>query len=1020
MTTVPRRRSRGMILRLSWGLGDQAVSSITNFAVTIYVARTLGATQFGAFSLAYVTYSFVLNASRGLATDPLMVRFSDAELPAWRRAVASSSGTAVVVGLLSEVVVLGVSALLSGTARGAFFALGLMLPGLLLQDSWRYAFFALGRGSRAFLNDSVWALAMVPGVLYLRETGHASVFSFVLVWGAAATVAAAVGPLQARVIPRPAAAFGWVSRHRDLGPRYLAENTSNSGASQLRSYGVGILVGLAAVGYVQAANTLMGPFLVVFMGMSLVTIPEAARILRRSPQHLQLFCLLVGGGLAAGGLAWGGFLLVALPRGFGAWLLGPIWRPTYALVLPLTISVLGGCLIGGATAGLHALGAARRSLRAMVVSAATYLVCGLAGAAEGGAVGTMRGAAVATWIGAAVWWWQLRTALREADILTARKGSLRLARPHRLGAEGVGPHRPAAADVRPYRLTAQEFRPCRPNGDNRLGREGIRRQLSPLRPGESGGAWRQVPANVHRATGRSRSAAGLSEGIVSLRFIGAAIRRRARLCCALAMTGLVIGAGLYIALPPPYEASTSLVLAPPPGVNPTDAVEMDTTLAQSVAVARRAMAKLGVTESVTKFLASYVITSVTDDVLLITMNGRSSSEAVRGATAVAAAFLQFRADEVQAQQQLAIASLDDEMPAARQKAANIASQITRVSVRRASRARKAELGHLRTQLNQANRALTGLELAATSDIVTTSSTVSGSEVLDAAAPLQRSRFRIPVLYAAAGLITGLTLGLAVAIVGGLTTDRLRRRADVARALGAPVRLSVRRLRLGRRGLAAAHGNDMQQIIAYLRSAVPQGPTPATLAVIAVDGPREAALSLVALAVSYAREGRQVLVADLSAEAAAARLLGVSGPGVRAALVDDVQLTVALPEFRDIAAAGPLRSTPDPGHRAPGPALAGLDSAFHSADLLLTLATLDPALGAEHLATWTASAVVMLTAGQSSSAKIHAVGELIRLAYIRLVFAVLLGADKADQSLGMAEAPEAGSDADAAAECLTAG
>ena len=34
-------------------------------------------------------------------------------------------------------------------------------------------------------------------------------------------------------------------------------------------------------------------------------------------------------------LAWGVVLLVALPRGLGHWLLGPIWRPTYPLVLPL-------------------------------------------------------------------------------------------------------------------------------------------------------------------------------------------------------------------------------------------------------------------------------------------------------------------------------------------------------------------------------------------------------------------------------------------------------------------------------------------------------------------------------------------------------------------------------------------------------------------------------------------------------------------------------------------------------------
>lgn len=196
-----RKRIRGVALRLGWGLADQAVSSLTNFAMTIYVARTLGAVAFGAYSLAYVTYSLALNASRGLSTDPLMVRFSGAQTPAWRRAVASSSATAMTAGLASGFIVLAAAVLLMGTTRAAFLALGLVLPGLLLQDSWRYAFFAVGRGGQAFLNDSIWAVAMVPGLIYVRMTGHPSVSAFILIWGAAATVAAGVGPLQARVLP---------------------------------------------------------------------------------------------------------------------------------------------------------------------------------------------------------------------------------------------------------------------------------------------------------------------------------------------------------------------------------------------------------------------------------------------------------------------------------------------------------------------------------------------------------------------------------------------------------------------------------------------------------------------------------------------------------------------------------------------------------------------------------------------------------------------------------------------------
>lgn len=412
----PAGRFSGIKRRFGWGLADQAVSSLTNFAVSLYVARSLGPTQLGAFSLAYVTYAFVLNASRGLATDPLLVRFSGVEQAAWRRAVTSCTGTALGVGMLAGASMLGAAALLHGTARVAFLAIGLTMPGLMLQDSWRYAFFALGRGSQAFLNDIIWALVMVAGLLYLHASGNENVFWFILVWGSAATVAAAVGPLQARVVPRLLDAWKWVSEHRDLAFRYLTANTSNSGSAQLRAYGLGALAGLTAVGYLQAANLLMGPFLVVLMGISMVTVPEAARVLRNSPRHLRLYCLLLSCAVAVAALAWSGAILVLLPRGLGHLVLRSRWRPTYPLVAPLTLAIMAQCFCDGAAAGLRALGVAQRSLRAQLIQSATFVVFALLGAAKYGAIGALGGSAAATILAAVVWWWHLRAALRDAGL----------------------------------------------------------------------------------------------------------------------------------------------------------------------------------------------------------------------------------------------------------------------------------------------------------------------------------------------------------------------------------------------------------------------------------------------------------------------------------------------------------------------------------------------------------------------------------------------------------------------------
>ena len=327
--------------RLSWGVADQGMSSLTNFAVSIYIARTLGAAQFGAFALSYVTYGFALQTSRGLTTDPLLVRFSGVDAPTWRRAVANCSGAALFTGTALGACLLCVAMLLHGPTRLAFLALGLTLPGLLLQDSWRFAFFAAARGSQAFINDTVWAVTLLPALVLLRMTGHATVFWFVLTWGLTAGLGAVVGPLQARVVPRLTGAWAWLSQQRDLGLRYVVEGTATSAAAQVRNSAVTVIIGLSAVGYLQAASTLMGPFQIILFGMGLVALPEAVRILRKSSRHMALFCVLLSVGLTLMALVWGAALLVALPRGLGAKLLGPIWRPAYPLVLPTTLFMAG-------------------------------------------------------------------------------------------------------------------------------------------------------------------------------------------------------------------------------------------------------------------------------------------------------------------------------------------------------------------------------------------------------------------------------------------------------------------------------------------------------------------------------------------------------------------------------------------------------------------------------------------------------------------------------------------------------
>jgi O-antigen/teichoic acid export membrane protein len=215
------------------------------------------------------------------------------------------------------------------------------------------------------------------------------------------------------VLPKVSAAGDWLRSHRDLSSRYLGENLSIMAANQLRFYGLAAIAGLAAVGGLRAADLLLGPVMVLIVGMAMMAVPEAVRALRRSVSRLQIFCLriaVVGTGSA---VIWGVVILLLLPDRLGRYLLGASWESASSLVLPVTLGVVAFGIELAAWAGVRALGAAKRSLRAQSFGSALYLTGSLAGAMVAGAAGAAWGGAVATLIGAGYWWWQLRLGLRD-------------------------------------------------------------------------------------------------------------------------------------------------------------------------------------------------------------------------------------------------------------------------------------------------------------------------------------------------------------------------------------------------------------------------------------------------------------------------------------------------------------------------------------------------------------------------------------------------------------------------------
>jgi O-antigen/teichoic acid export membrane protein len=404
----------GGVRRLGWGLADQALSSLTNFALAVLVARAVSTSALGAFGLAFTTYTITLGATRALCQEPLTVRYSATPVREWRTGVAAAKGVALVLGAAAGVVCIAAAFAFGGTLRGSLLVLGIGMPGLIVQDTWRTAFFSRLRGRTAFGNDLVWALAQVVLVAAVLVAGTRSVPAFIAAWAGAAAFAALFGIVQSGFVPRPGRTRWWLSHHRDLGPRYLVEFLARNAAQSGAMYTTAAFAGLAAAGALRGAQVVLGPLNVLNMGVTAPAVAESVRIARRSPRRMKRAVELLAVALVLVFVTWG-VVVYLLPASVGEALLKRSWHPAHDVIPAYTAVMAASGMLTAATVGLRAMAAAKRSLRSRLVTGVLAVAGGTVGAATYGAVGAATGLALGLWIGGIQWWQQLGAAIAEEE-----------------------------------------------------------------------------------------------------------------------------------------------------------------------------------------------------------------------------------------------------------------------------------------------------------------------------------------------------------------------------------------------------------------------------------------------------------------------------------------------------------------------------------------------------------------------------------------------------------------------------
>jgi hypothetical protein len=316
----------------------------------------------------------------------------------------------------------------------------------------------------------------------------------------------------------------------------------------------------------------------------------------------------------------------------------------------------------------------------------------------------------------------------------------------------------------------------------------------------------------------------------------------------------MLGASYRVAEPPPYQAAADLYLQEPSNADPNVAIANEANLAQTVPVATLAVHEQHWNNVLPLALLSTYKASANGDTLLrITAKAKYQTEALAVASAVSQAYIDWRNDNLETQNQTVVAALQKQID-------QLKSQIGSTT---------GNAAPLTTSQTAAELQITTLQNDINADNLQVETLTQNSRVIDPAALLKSTRKKVVIRDGVAGLIGGLALGMAFVIGQAILSDRVRRRDEIAEALGAPVELSIgpyRRPRLFRKrrlAMQVTHlSTEMQMVARRLTSRLEQAPG-AALAVVSVECSEPAALAVAAVALSLADEGGRVTVVDLA-------------------------------------------------------------------------------------------------------------------------------------------------------------
>jgi len=485
--------------------------------------------------------------------------------------------------------------------------------------------------------------------------------------------------------------------------------------------------------------------------------------------------------------------------------------------------------------------------------------------------------------------------------------------------------------------------------------------------------------------------------LVSLHYLRSALRRRWVACILSAVLGLLTAGLILVAFPPSHKAEAVLVLAHDPQIDPERAMSTDVSLLTTRVVAAQTITSLGLTMTPDDFIASVTADPVSSDLMSLALTAPTDDEAVRRLDALTSTYLSFRAEQLALQSNVVVDGMNQRIAELEAEVAELSERISELSGAGESGSSDmsdavSQRARITTQIDQLRQSVQDATLG-------NASIASSSRVIDAAAVEPAGLKRRIVVTLGSGLIAGAALGCGTVLFQAITSDRLRRRFDVAAALEVAVPVSVRRIaplprllrRLPRlRALDARRADERRRLAHAMETALPGPGRWGRLAVACIDNADEVRFAVATAAMSLAADGRTVVLIDLTEHGGLDAAVEELMPGQtveRPTVLRPRGIPALAHNTADLRVVGYEDEEKDP----PSPDLS---------DASLVLGDLDPSVAANHLAAWTERVIVVVTSGHSSVERVRTAGDLVRSAGLDLRFAALLHADATDVSSGL--------------------